>query len=209
MNNEANWHNITATLLREIERLRSEVAISAENCARTKSELELMATSLEASPTPAFPARECLWIESDLLLENDEEEEGTGGEEYEESETESEQYWTDREYITDDAWETGSDDETLSDDGTLSNEGSETSSVQESGTYSEEESEIKDATVDGAEKATDRSYYFATPTPVERRKRKVGPTDESRPVAMYVFGDIAGLPLRDQVGIRAVQGTRE
>lgn len=197
MNNEANWHHITATLLREIDRLRSELAIGADNYASTKLELELLTARLTASP-PAPPARVLQWLDGDFS-ENNEEEDGKGGEEYEESETESEQYWTDREYITDDAWEKDSDD-----DRSLSGQGSEGSSVERSGSESEEGSEEKDESGDGADDEDHSSYLFATPTPVERRKRKAEPVDEGRPVAMYVFGDIAGLPLKDQVGGKGV-----
>lgn len=81
MDTEANWHRITASLLREIERLQTELALATQHNA----------------PAPEHPAR----ANDDADQDEDEE--------YEPTETESEMYWTDREYVTDDDLDSGSE----------------------------------------------------------------------------------------------------
>lgn len=79
MDTEANWHRITAALLREIERLQTELTLATKH----------------REHAPPHIAGE--------------DEDGDQDEDYEPTETESQMYWTDREYITDDDLDSGSE----------------------------------------------------------------------------------------------------
>lgn len=146
MDTESNWHRITALLLRENERLQTELdlithvyqalqqSIIADTAPdddyepsetdaglywtdreyATDDALESASEAdgeLEAPVIPVLAADGALPEEvggkEGAQGEDEDEEED---EDYAPSETQTEQYWSDKEYITDDAWETDSND---------------------------------------------------------------------------------------------------
>lgn len=154
MDTETNWHRITAALLRENERLQTQLDLithqyealqlaasaiiadtaqdedyqpsetdaglywtdgeyATDDALESASEVE---GELEARVIPVLAAdgaiiglpKEVGQLEVVHAEEDEDDEEGD--EDYAPSETQTEQYWTDKEFITDDAWETDSAD---------------------------------------------------------------------------------------------------
>lgn len=97
MDTETNWHRITASLLRENERLQTELDSVTQKYERATQEIRVL-----RGRSPSNTAG------TDTAESEDEDDMQS----YEPSETQSELYWTDREYITDDAWETSSEEAT-------------------------------------------------------------------------------------------------
>lgn len=155
MDTESNWHRITAVLLRENERLQTELDLithvyqalqqsiiadtapdddyepsetdaglywtdgeyatddALESASEADGEFGAPVISVlvaDGAVTPLPKEVGQLERKEDAHGKEGEDEDDEEDEDYTPSETETEQYWTDKEYITDDAWETDSND---------------------------------------------------------------------------------------------------